>query len=253
VAFGNLVIVLVGGEQGAVVAFDQGSGRIVWRTQTFQNSYSSPRVATIAGKEQVLIFMADELIGLDPASGELLWRYEHGNQWHTNISPPLIADGNLIFLSSPQVGARGVRIEQVDGQFEVEELWSNRRIQFYHAAAIRQGDWVFGSSGVTSPAFMSAVNIRTGEIGWRKRGFAKANTLDVDGQLLILDEDGVLYLAAATGEDLVVRAETQLFEGRAWTAPTVVGNTLYARDRDRILAVSLAPAVVTQKSLPSSP
>jgi outer membrane protein assembly factor BamB len=239
VAFQNLVIVTVGGEAGAVVAFDQESGRIAWRTQTFRNSYSSPRIVEIAGKEQVLIFMADELLGLDPATGELLWRYAHGNQWHTNVSPPLVADGNLIFLSSPQVGARGLRIEQTNGLFEVEELWSTRRIQFYHAAAVLQGDWVFGSSGVTSPAFMSAVNIRTGEIGWRKRGFAKANTIDVDGQLLILDEDGVLYLAAATGDDLVVRAQTQLLQGVAWTAPTVVGNTLFARDRSRILAVSL--------------
>ena len=86
-----------------------------------------------------LIFMADDLLGLDPATGELLWRYAHGNQWHTNASPPLVSDGNLIFLSSPQVGARGLRIEQANGLFEVEELWSSRRIQFYHAAAVLQG------------------------------------------------------------------------------------------------------------------
>jgi len=242
VAFETLVIVLVGGENGAIVAFDQDSGRVVWRTQTFRNSYSSPTIVEIAGRWQALVFMADELVGLDPASGELLWRHAHDNQWHTNISLPLVTDGNLIFLSSPQIGARGIRIEQVDGRFQVEELWATRRIQFYHATAVLQGDWVFGSSGVTTPAFMAAVNIRTGEIGWRKRGFAKANTLEADGQLVILDEDGVLYLATATPEDLVVKAQTQLFESVTWTPPTVVGNTLYARDRSRILAVQLGPA-----------
>jgi len=250
VAFENLVIVLVGGEDGAIVALDQESGRIVWKTQTFRNSYSSPTVVEIAGKEQVLVFMANELIGLDPANGELLWRYAHGNQWQTNISLPLVADGNLIFLSSPQIGARGLRLEQVNGRFQVEELWSTRRIQFYHASAVLQGDWVFGSSGVTTPAFMAAINIRTGEIGWRKRGFAKANTVEADGQLVILDEDGVLYLATATPEDLVVRAQAQLLQGVAWTAPTVVGNTLYARDRSRILAVNLGP--VTGKLVPAA-
>jgi outer membrane protein assembly factor BamB len=241
VAFESLVIVLVGGEDGAIVAFDQDNGRIVWRTQDFRNSYSSPTIVNIAGKEQVLIFMAEELIGLDPANGELLWRYAHSNQWSTNISLPLVADGHLIFLSSPQVGARGLQIEQVDGRFEVEELWSTRRIQFYHASAVLQGDWVFGSSGVTAPSLMAAVNIRTGEIAWRKRGFAKANTVEADGQLVILDEDGVLYLATATPDDLVVRAQTQLLDRLSWTPPTIVGNTLFARDRSRILAVRLGP------------
>lgn len=239
VAFEKLVIVLVGGTRGSVVAFDQESGRIAWRTQQFRNSYSSPMITRIAGKEQVVAFMADELIGLDPTTGRLLWRFAHSNQWHTNIALPLVADESLVFLSSPQIGARGLRLEQVDGRFRVEELWSSRRIQFYHGSAILQGDWVVGSSGVTSPAFMTAVNIRTGEIGWRKRGFAKASTVEADGRVVILDEEGVLSLAIATADDLVVQAQAQLLGWRSWTPPTIVGKTLFARDGSLILAVTL--------------
>ena len=34
-------------------------------------------------------------------------------------------------------------------------------------------------------------------------------------------------------------ATTPLFATRAWTAPTLVGTTLYARDRERIVALDL--------------
>ena len=120
---------------------------------------------------------------------------------------------------------------------EVEEVWSTRKIQFYHGSSVRNGDWVYGSSGTMGPAFMVAVNIRTGEVGWRERGFAMANCVEADGKLVILDEDGMLSLASATPEKLVVHSKTQLLDKVAWTVPTIVGKTMYVRDRRQILAV----------------
>ena len=34
-------------------------------------------------------------------------------------------------------------------------------------------------------------------------------------------------------------AETQLFNTTSWTVPTLVGTTLYARDREKIVALDL--------------
>lgn len=242
IAHGDLVIVPVGGDKAGLAAFDQGTGRPVWRSTPLRNSYSSPRLVELAGERQVVAFMADSLIGVDPDDGRLLWSYPHENQWGHNISLPLVVDGDSLFLSSPQAGAKGLRVERRDGAFEVEELWSNRRIQLYHVSSVREGDWVYGSTGVTSPAFLVAVNAKTGDIGWRRRGFAKANCLWADGKLLILDEDGRLALARATPEDLTVLADTRLFDRVAWTVPTVVERTLYVRDRREILALDLGRA-----------
>lgn len=239
VGYGDTVIVPAGGENASLVAFDQKTGSVKWRALSFRNSHSSPRIVRIAGEQQLLMFMADELIGVDPDIGVLRWRYPHGNQWHSNITMPLVVGGDTIFLSSPQAGARGLRLSRDGETIQVEEVWHTRRIQLYHGSAVASGDWVYGSTGVTAPAFMAAVNIRTGEIGWRQRGFAKANVVAADGKLVILDEDGVLYLVTATPEGLVVHARTQLVSRVAWTVPTIVGTTLYARDRSRILAVDL--------------
>ncbi len=239
VAFGDLVILPVGAPGASLVAFDQASGEIRWQAHDFRNSYSSPMVLQLAGKTTLIAFMSEGLIGVAPSTGRLLFHYPFRNQFGTNISLPTQIDGDTLVITSIQTGARGLRFRPKGDLLEVEELWSARRVQLYHAAAVSQGDWFYGSTGTTSPAFLTAVNARTGEIGWRLRGFAKANCLAVGDRLLILDEDGILYLATATSEELVVHAETQLLEHVAWTVPTVLGSKLYARDRRSILAVDL--------------
>lgn len=240
VEYGDTVIVLVGGENASLVAFAKADGKVVWKGQSFKNSYSAPQILEVHGKAQLITYMADELVGVDPTSGELLWRYEITNQWQQNISMPVLLDGKYLFLSSLQAGARGLELVEKDGKIEPQELWTTRKIQFYHSNTVRQGDHVYGTTGTGGVYFLASVNARTGEIAWRKRGFAKANVLAADGKLVILDEDGKLYLATATPEDLVVHAEAQVLEKPAWTAPTIVGSTMYLRDLKTISAHDLS-------------
>jgi outer membrane protein assembly factor BamB len=235
------VIATVGGENSGLVAFNQQDGSVKWKAADFKNSHASPRIVEIAGEQQILVFMARELIGVNPDSGELRWSYPHRNQWGHNISNPAVLGGDTIFLSSPQAGARGLRVIRDGESIEADEIWSTRKVQFYHGSSVRNGEWVYGSSGTMGPAFLVAVNIRTGEVGWRERGFARANCVEADGRLVILDEDGMLYLASATPEKLVVQSRTQLLGKVSWTVPTIVGKTLYARDNERIVAVDLGP------------
>ena len=149
--------------------------------------FSSPSLVQLAGVEQVLIFLSEELVALDPASGRELWRYPHTNQWRHNISVPLVTGDDRVFLSSPEAGARGLRIVATDDGFEVVEEWRNRRMQLYHGTATFDGQRVYGSSGVSSPAFLTAVDARSGELVWRARGFSKANVSAAGDSLLVLD------------------------------------------------------------------
>ncbi|NIX22126.1 MAG: hypothetical protein GWN07_20755, partial [Actinobacteria bacterium] len=60
------------------------------------------------------------------------------------------------FLSSPQAGARGLRLLRDGEAIRVEEVWSTRRVQLYHVSSVLIGEWVYGSTG-TGLAFMTAV------------------------------------------------------------------------------------------------
>jgi outer membrane protein assembly factor BamB len=241
VAYKDSVIVLVGGEGNAVMAFKAKDGAVKWKSQSFKNSYSTPRILKVDGQEQVVAFMMEEAFGLDPNDGKLRWRFAHQNQFGQNVSMPVMADEQHLLISSPEAGAKGLKLTNGEsGETKVEELWATRKIQFYHVNTVRDGDWIYGSTGTMGPAFLAAVNIRTGEIGWRMRDFAAATCVMADGKLYVLDEEGNLALTTVTPKELVVHSKVKIIDGTAWTVPTIAGTTMYLRDKQKLRAVSLS-------------
>jgi len=241
IAYKDTVIALVGGEGTGIVAFDQVSGDIVWKKHDFTNSYSTPLIIKVDGKDHMVAFMANEIVGVDPANGDLKWKYEIGNQWGQNVCLPVWDDKtNTLFFSVAQAGSRGLKLTPKGDSFETEEIWKTRKIQFYHVTSVNVGDYVFGSTGAGAPNFFSAINMKTGKVAWRKRGFSKATCIQADGHLIILDEDGNLALATATPDDFVVHSKVKLFEDTSWTVPTVVGHKMYVRDKHKIMALDLS-------------
>ncbi len=235
----NTVIVMVGGKGEALVAFDKKDGHVAWKNQDFGNSYCTPKLINLDGEEQLLCFMAKEIIAVDPNNGTLKWRKEHGNRWGQNVAMPVWGEDHYLLYSSPEVGSKGVKLVRNGSKTEVEDLWSTRKIQFYHTTPIRIGDYVYGSSGTMQPCFFSAINVKTGKIAWRKRGFSNATSIYADGHFIILDEDGNLAIATASPEDFVVHSKAKVLDKVSWTVPTLVGHTLYLRDKHKIMALDL--------------
>jgi FtsX-like permease family len=108
-----------------------------------------------------------------------------------------------------------------------------------HGTIIRLGDLIFGSSGTSGPAPLTAVNVKTGEVVWQDRAFPKANFVYADGKLILLDEDGQLALVRLSPQGMKVLTKAAVLEHIAWTPPTLVGTNLYLRDRRMIVALDL--------------
>jgi hypothetical protein len=87
---------------------------------------------------------------------------------------------------------------------------------------------------------LGAVNWRTGDVVWKHRGFPGAQCLYADGKLILVEEGGQVAIARVSPEGLEVLAAHALLEPVAWTVPTLVGSTLFVRDRKRIMALDLA-------------
>jgi hypothetical protein len=164
--------------------------------------------------------------------------HDPGNDF--NFSPPLWGADNILFMSSAyKTGSRAIRLKKDGDRTLTEELWFVERIKFQFLNALRLGDYVYGTSGSLGVAFLMAVDVKTGRIAWQHRGFSQATLIYADGKAIILDEDGDLALARLTPEAITVLAEARLFQTRSWTVPSLVGTTLYARDRERIVALDL--------------
>jgi outer membrane protein assembly factor BamB len=230
------LLVLAGGNGSAILRLRQTDGSVIWKRHSLSNAYSSPLLIEVEGQPQAVALLAQEIVGFDPESGDLLWRHKHPTQYGIAISTPLWAPGNLLFLSSAYEG--GSRVLQVSRN-SVRELWHNPRVQLHFGSAIRDGDTIYVSSGHRGPAFLTAMELKTGRVLWQARDFAKAQLLAADGKLIILDQDGNLGIGLASPQGFQALAKWPLLTSFAWTPPTLVGTVLYARDRRTIMALNL--------------
>jgi hypothetical protein len=104
---------------------------------------------------------------------------------------------------------------------------------------IRIGDYAYGASGDFGPAFITAINVKSGQEAWRDRSFARSTFVYADEKLIILDEDGTLGLATISPRGLKVLTRADVLTRTSWTVPTLVGTRLYVRDRKDMLALEL--------------
>ncbi len=240
IEYKDTIITLVGGKGASIVALGKEGGGIAWKSLDYENSYSTPRILKIAGEDQLVTFMAAEVIGADPTSGTLKWRYPIVNRWRQNISLPMLAGDDMLFISSLLTGSRGLRLRRNGDRFNVEEVWTTRKIQNFFGSAVSIGDHVYTSTGRPGALFIAAVHMQSGKIAWRKRWPSRANLLYADNLCILLDERGDLTLAMVNPDDLTIMSRCTLWESPAWTAPTLVGTTLFIRDCKQIMALDLA-------------
>ena len=233
IAYKDLVIVTAGGPGQSVMAFRQADGELVWRGGQFLIAPAAPILVDVDGQTQLIVFGGQTINGLDPDTGDLLWTHGHETQGDMNNSTPVWGDDNILFVTAAyNSGSRAIRLTRAGGHTQVEEL-------YYTTGLKAMFSNVYATSGDFGPAFLVALNVRTGEEAWRQRGYGRSSFVYGDDKAIMLTEDGALVLARLSPDGMTELASTQLFETTAWTAPTLVGTRLYIRDRAQIMALEL--------------
>ncbi|MGB0717376.1 MAG: PQQ-binding-like beta-propeller repeat protein [Phycisphaerae bacterium] len=234
---GNIVVA-VGGEKYGLVGFDPTSGKPAWKGEPMDMSYASPIVINVDGQDQFVIMSSEEVIGVS-TKGKKLWSHPCVNQYKNNATDPLWMNGNMLWVSTQlDGGTRCLKLTRSGDKTSVEEVWFNDKVKIFHWNAIPVGDHVYGSIGGRT-TFLAAVDIKTGEVKWKERGYHKANCLYADNKLIFLDENGQLVMGTISPDAFKVLGNVQLTEKVSWTVPTLVGDTLYVRDNKNIMALNL--------------
>jgi outer membrane protein assembly factor BamB len=246
ISYKNTVILPIVGEPApkqVAAAYDQASGRLVWTNDTISRkrsnrpAYSSPIMINLRGEDQIVFLTNEQLVGLNPSTGASLWSRELTGGARFKVSTPVFVERDLLFCSGGyNWGASVFRLSAEGDKTTAKELWHNRKLKILHGNAIVIDGNVYGSSGGFGPALFTAVNLETGKTAWQHRGFGRANAVYGGGKLILLDEHGQLALTTVTSEKMTVYSQCKVADGSAWTAPTLVGTTLYVRDRRHIMA-----------------
>jgi outer membrane protein assembly factor BamB len=227
IAYQGALIVLVGGNKQAVVALDPGDGSVIWRSAPGTVSYGTPIVIDVDGQDQLVYQSEDEIVGIDAQIGEYLWSYPIVNENRDNISAPIWGEDHLMWVSTqPDGGTRVLRLERAGSRTQV--FWNALRLDHHVYASI-------GGQG----SILAGIDVRTGKISWRRRGFEKVNFVHVGDKTILLDANGELALAKLSPEGITILSQATIADGPTWTVPTLVGRFLYVRDKRTIRALDL--------------
>lgn len=237
---GNLVYATPGGPDGnSVVAFDKVSGQIVWKALDDTMGYSSPLAVTAAGVRQLLVLTNEALVSLSPTDGAVYWRYPWTVSHGFNISTPL-AFGDYVLLSTGY-GKGCILLEitaETAGSPRARRVYQHNRLRNYFASSVRWGDYVYGFDEKA----LVCMNLHTGAEAWREKGsrrFRKGSLLAAAGHLLVLGEEGTLWLIEATPAGYREKASCRVSSNKCWTVPSLANGKLYIRDESHLLCLDV--------------
>lgn len=212
------------------------TGETIWRalegSDRIQASgaFSSPVLATVSGRQQLVVLTRHTLFGLDPAKGEVLWAHDVPNFRGMNILTPVV-HGDSIVTSPYKNQTYRFDIVESDGAMAVEEAWVNKG-SGYMSSPVVVGGHVYLHLG---NGRLDCIDLRTGESRWRSEALGKYWSMVVQGdKILALDDDGQLYLIKANPERFELLGTKTVADGPTWAHLAVSGEDVLIRELEAV-------------------
>lgn len=223
-------------QQGRLLAFDGKTGAVKWEQPRSSAGFthSTPVLASVGGKPQLLAAASNALQGLDPENGTVLWSCAAQGEASSPIS-----GGGLVYLDSGR-GGTGVAVDP-GGSGDVTRThlkWTSRRIPEGLSSPVSSGDYLYR---LHTPGVLECMRWATGETVYSERVPGAVTSASP-----IATADGRLYLASA-GKSYVVKAGPQ-FEVLATSdlgdaglaSPAVSSGSLFLKGRKQLYCISAA-------------
>jgi outer membrane protein assembly factor BamB len=233
----GLLIAHVGGhDDGALAAFDVRTGAARWRWTGDGPGYASPISVTLSGVRQIVTLTQKMIVGVEAATGKLLWSLPFNTPYAQNIVTP-VAVGDLLIFSGLQQGTFACRVRNTGGRWAAERVWETREVSMYMSSPVASGNRLYGLSE-RRRGQMFALDTASGKVLWVDEGRFGENAavFDAGSSVLALNAGGELVVFQKSGDSLKPAARYRVAEGSTWASPAFAGRRILIKD-DQTLAL----------------
>jgi len=252
----NLLIVVIGGaDHACLVAFDKGTGKEIWRALDDVINYSSPIVIDQAGKRLLICWTAEQVLGLDPASGNLYWQQPFSASM--GIATPVV-DDHFLFVSDFFEGSLLLQLHS--DRPAVTQVWQRKgkneqntdSLHCCISTPIMEGNYIYG---VDSYGELRCLERLTGNRIWEslsavpKARWANIHMVRNGQQTWMFNERGELIISQLSPQGyqeisrahLINPTQGQLDQrgGVCWSHPAFANQHVYIRNDEEIVCASL--------------
>ena len=226
----------------SIVKIDKRSGETRWRALVSETSmmsngaFSSPVLATLAGRRHLLVQTRHTLYGLDPISGQVFWSRDVPNFRGMNILTPTVWKDS-IFTSSYRNGTHLFTVTvDADSRPMISETWTYKS-PGYMSSPVVIDDSVYlhlGNGRLTS------IDLKTGDSHWTSPPLGDYWSLAFQGdKILALTEAGDLHLPRADQERLEIVGTVSVADQSTWGHIAVDDGQIFVRELQGLRALRL--------------
>ena len=125
--------------------------------------------------------------------------------------------------------------EDAEGRISPQTLWTAPVLRQTYASPVYHDGHLYGMNGRT---VFTCVDAETGEMKWRAREPGDGFSTLVGDQIVFVTKAHTLHVGPASPQGWTERARLELFpEHLSWTAPTVAGDSVFARSLGELVRV----------------
>jgi outer membrane protein assembly factor BamB len=232
----RLIVRLGSDDRGALLALDVATGNELWRFGDDPPSYSSPVVADLHGRRQVIDWNQRVLTGVGIESGEPLWEFPFPQEGTNQNMPTPIVHRDQVLIGGENRGLRLLQPQVSDDTWTIAEAWFQKEVALDMSTAVMNGDVLFGFSHY-GQGRLFCIDVNSGRLLWQGPGRTGDNAmfLSIPNYTLALINDGRLQVISASGDRYQPVATYRVSEGQTWAPPVLLHNGFLIKD-DRTLS-----------------
>jgi outer membrane protein assembly factor BamB len=171
-----------------------------------------------------------KFIGLDAATGALLWERPYTTEYAQNIVTP-VKYGDTLIVSGFQKPVVAFRVAKQNDRWTTEQLWENADVSLYMSDTVLVGETIVGLSQRRSGQFF-ALDARTGKTLWTSdpRQATNAAIVTAGDTWFALKDDGELVVARGSTRAFEPLRRYTVASSATWAQPVISGNRLFVKD-----------------------